>query len=303
MTTILVVDDSPVDRKLVGGLLEKRFAWKIEYAASGIEALARMGMVNPDLVITDLTMPEMDGLGLVRELQRLYPEVPVILMTAYGSDALAVEALELGAASYVPKSQLAVRLPETADSVLRIAEQTRSRERLMQSLKQMEFEFVLENDPELIEPLVSFVQQILSGMRFADFAGRLQMGIALKEALLNALFHGNLQIGKEEIEAVSDHLLAEDDLSLVEKRSSESPYSERRIHVRVTAGGDETVFVVRDDGPGFDVSALTREPSDEKSLGQGRGISLMRTFMDEVRFNDKGNEVTLVKRRKSVDDV
>lgn len=301
MTTILIVDDSPVDRKLVGGLLEKRFPWKIEYAASGIEALARMGLVKPELVITDLTMPEMDGLGLVRELHQHYPEVPVILMTAYGSDALAVEALELGAASYVPKSQLAVRLPDTADSVLRIAEQTRSRERLMQCLKHIEFEFVLENEPELIEPLVSFVQQILSGMRFADFACRLQMGVALKEALLNALFHGNLQIGKEEIEAVSDHLLGEDEVSLVEQRRAEAPYCERKIHVHVAAGPDEARFVVRDDGPGFDTSAAPAE-SAPPMLDVGRGMSLMRTFMDEVRFNETGNEVTLVKRRRACDD-
>ncbi|MBC7352936.1 MAG: response regulator, partial [Thermogutta sp.] len=155
MTTVLVVDDSPLDRKLVGSLLEKKFGWKVEYAASGAEALARVKQSPPDLVITDISMPEMDGLELVRHLRETFPEVPVILTTAFGSDMLAIEALERGAASYVPKSQLSTRLAETADSVLRIAEQNRERERLFECLESIEFEYVLDNEPELIQPLVS----------------------------------------------------------------------------------------------------------------------------------------------------
>ncbi len=66
-----------------------------------------------DLVITDLMMPETNGLELVAAVRQLYPQVPVILMTAYGNESIAVEALERGAASYVPKSQQADRLSDT----------------------------------------------------------------------------------------------------------------------------------------------------------------------------------------------
>lgn len=297
MTVVLVVDDSPLDRKLVGGLLEKKLGWKVEYAVSGAEALARIKQSPPDLVITDISMPEMDGLELVQHIREGFPEIPVILMTAYGSDLLAVEALERGAASYVPKSQLATRLAETADSVLRIAEQNRERERLFECLEYIEFEYVLENEPELIQPLVSVVQQTLAGVRFTDFPGRLQMGIALKEALLNALFHGNLEIKKEEIEAVSDRLLEDDELSLVEQRRRESPYRDRRIRVRIKITRDEAVFVVTDDGQGFDVEKVVRTKEQTPELEQRRGVALMRTFMDEVLFNEKGNQVTLIKKR------
>ncbi len=298
MTTILVVDDSPVDRKLVGTLLERRFPWKTEYAATGTEALAKMKLVLPDLVVTDLTMPEMDGLELVRAVRQHYPEVPVILMTAYGSDTLALEALELGAASYVPKSQLASRLPETVDSVLRIAEQNKERERLLQRLDRIEFDFTLENEPDLIQPLVSLVQQTLAGMEFADFAGRLQMGVALKEAVLNALFHGNLQITRDEIAAVSDRLLADNEVSLVDQRRSQPEFRDKRIYVHVEIDRQQAKFVVRDDGPGFDVSRYIAATGEAPELEEHRGFPLIRTFMDEVRFNDRGNEVTLIKLRE-----
>ena len=68
-----------------------------------------MKAVAPELVITDLTMPEMNGLELVTSVRRHYPGVPVILMTAYGSEALSIELL--GRSGNVPKSRLADKLP------------------------------------------------------------------------------------------------------------------------------------------------------------------------------------------------
>src|SRR5437588_11976782 len=115
MPIILVVDDSPVDRLLTGRLLsrEKELDWVIEYAENGREALAFMKDLVPHVVVTDLMMPDMDGLELVAAVRAEHPEVPVILMTGQGSETLALEALERGAASYVPKGQLADKLLDT----------------------------------------------------------------------------------------------------------------------------------------------------------------------------------------------
>ncbi len=135
MATVLVVDDSAVDRRLVGGLLGKKFPDSIEYAADGVEALARMKTVAPDVVVTDLTMPAMDGLELVRRVRKEHPEIPVILMTAYGSESLALEALNQGAASYVPKSQLGDRLVDTVEEVLSLSRADRHHARLLDCLK------------------------------------------------------------------------------------------------------------------------------------------------------------------------
>jgi CheY-like chemotaxis protein len=300
MTTILVVDDSAVDRRYVGGILERKFQWTIQYAANGVEALAQMKRTKPDLVVTDLTMPTMDGLELVRHLRQHYPDVPIILTTAYGSEALAIETLEQGAASYVPKSELVKRLPETVESVLKLAHANRSQERLMHSLTKCGFNFTLENDPSVVDPLVHLVQQIVAGTGLADFSGRLQIGVALKEALLNALFHGNLEITPEEVRAVEDRLLGADEPSLVEKRCQQPPYSDRRIFVEVRISRDEARFVVSDQGKGFDPSTLPQTCEQGSLEGeQGRGLWLMRSFMDEVFFDAGGSRVTLIKRREA----
>ncbi len=98
MTNVLVVDDSLVDRALVAELLGKEPGWKIAQAENGAEALAWMKESPPDVVVTDVQMPEMDGLEFVTAARDLHPDVPVILMTAHGSEALALDALERGAA-------------------------------------------------------------------------------------------------------------------------------------------------------------------------------------------------------------
>jgi len=303
MTTVLVVDDSAVDRRFVGRLLEKTFPCTIKYATDGVEALARMKDALPDLIVTDLTMPVMDGLELVKSVRTHHPNVPVILMTAYGSEELAVKALSEGAASYVPKVQLADKLQDTMAQVLALANADQGHKRLIGCLTGTEFRFRLENDAALIDPLAELVGQMVTGMGLTDFTGRLQVGVAIKEALLNALFYGSLEISKEEMEAVEDKLLEGEEVSLVERRRSQPPYRDRRIFVDMKLSPEEARFVIRDEGRGFDAAAVP-DPDEPGALEPegGRGLSLMRAFMDEVTFNDAGNEVTMVKRRDTGGD-
>jgi CheY-like chemotaxis protein len=100
MPVVLVVDDSPVDRRLISGILQKSGRLRIETAVNGADAMERLRQVSPDIIVTDLTMPELDGLQLVTMVRLHFPKIPVVLVTAHGSESLAVQALEQGAASY-----------------------------------------------------------------------------------------------------------------------------------------------------------------------------------------------------------
>ncbi|MES1260202.1 MAG: ATP-binding protein, partial [Acidobacteriota bacterium] len=77
-----------------------------------------------------------------------------------------------------------------------------------------------------------------------------------------------------------------------------------RIFVSVKVTNTQAIYVVRDEGPGFDPTTLP-DPTDPTNLDSpcGRGLLLMRTFMDNVIYNDKGNEVTLFKERGDMSDV
>jgi CheY-like chemotaxis protein len=294
MTTLLVVDDSAMDRRLVGGILEKNPDWAIIYALNGKEALLEIEKHIPDLVLTDMQMPEMNGLELVTAVKEDYPLIPVVLMTAQGSEEIAVQALRRGAASYVPKRRLAQDLRETVERVLGTADVDRSESRLMHRVTRQHTTFVLETDSSLVPSVVNYVQQAMTRMRFCDDTDCLRVGVALEEALLNSYYHGNLEISSELRE--SDHNAY---YQLSKKRSQESPYCDRKIYMESLLTPEECRFVIRDEGPGFN-PALLPDATDPANLERpcGRGLLLIRTFMDEVHYNERGNEVILIKRRR-----
>jgi CheY-like chemotaxis protein len=298
MPKVLIVDDSPVDRRLAGKLLEKRgdggepTGISVVTAENGRQALEVIAREHPAAVVTDLQMPEMNGLDLVMQIRARHPLLPVILMTAHGSEELAVRALKGGAASYVPKRELGQDLLETVEAVIETAGGKRDESRLMQSLERTESHFVLDNDPALIPPLVGYLKDSVFRMSGSDDTGLIQMTVALREALLNAMEHGNLELdsGLREKDDHSYH-------DLQRERRAQKPYADRRVHVTSRESRGEAVFVIRDDGPGFDVSKLP-DPTDPANLEKrsGRGLLLMRAFMSEVKHNDRGNELTLVWR-------
>lgn len=293
MPKILVVDDSPEDRRLAVELIQQDPDMAIEEAENGRDAINGVRGWSPDVVLTDLHMPEMDGLELVSAIASENPDVPVILMTAHGSEAVAIDALRQGAASYVPKSLLAARLLNTIDQVLEAARADHVYKRLTEYMGDSTFAFQLENDRTLIRPLVDFVQNVLAGMRLCDASRRIQAGIALEEAMVNAMEHGNLAMSSELRERDEDAYR-----KLAIERMSQPPFCDRRIHINLEMNRSHANIVIRDEGTGFDPSNI-RLPVEPPDLHKttGRGLLLMQTFMDEVHFNDIGNEVTLVKLR------
>ena len=194
MIKVLVVDDSPMDRALASGLISKRMEAEILEACNGREGLALIESHQPKLVLTDLQMPEMNGLELVAAVKDRFPNIPIILMTAQGSEEIAAQALELGAASYVPKRRLADDLVRTIERVLATLRDERHRSMLMHHLTETNTRFTLQNDPELLRLLVSHLLDLLCCLPLGDETERLRVGVAIEEALNNAYYHGNLEI-------------------------------------------------------------------------------------------------------------
>lgn len=290
MPTVLVVDDTAIDRRLAGGLLEKSGDIEVLYAENGNEALICIEQTLPDLVLTDMQMPELDGLQLVTAVSQRHPNLPVVLMTAHGSENIAAQALANGAACFVPKSDLADSLVDTVLQILAMAHADERYHRLIESSTKTEFEFSLENDTNLIDPLVDLVQQIIGSMQLCDSSNRVRVGVALEHALLNAMLRGNLEVSRTENPAA--------DRETASLRAEESPYQSRRVYVSVLITRERAQFIIRDEGNGFETSSILKA-GDPEALkdGHGRGLVLMTTFMDEVVFNDAGNEVTMIKRR------
>lgn len=295
MPTILIVDDDGVDREAAWRCLRSMHDTRFLYAENGIAAIEVLSKEAPDLVLTDLRMPGMDGLELVERIRADYPLVPSILMTSQGSERVAVKALKAGAASYVPKSLLKQNLVETVEQVLEVAEASRSRHALLEYLGWSEIEFDLVNDPGLIMPLVGYFQDNLERLGFGDEAVRTQIGMALMEAVSNGMVHGNL-----EVSSVLRRSNWEEYQRAIDGRRQEEPYASRRLHCFAKETKDKVEYVVRDEGPGFDPASLPDPTAPENVLQvSGRGILLIRTFMDGVVYNERGNEITLTRSNRS----
>ncbi|MCA9691435.1 MAG: sigma-54-dependent Fis family transcriptional regulator, partial [Myxococcales bacterium] len=99
---VLVVDDEEGVRSFLAEALELA-GHDVETAADGVEALARITARPPRVLITDLRMPNLDGMGLLRRVRAEHPEVAVIVLTAYGSVSEAVEAMKEGAFDFLEK--------------------------------------------------------------------------------------------------------------------------------------------------------------------------------------------------------
>ncbi len=288
MFNILLVDDSATDRKLIEGLLKKCLHFEVDTASDGLVALEKIKEKAPDLIVTDMQMPNMDGMQLVEKMRRLYPLIPVVLITAAGSEELASQALQRGAAGYVPKSRCEELLHDTLNHVIELTRTESSFERIIECATLTQFEFAFENDFALIAPLIELAQRMTIGLGICDEPAAVQVGVALEHAVLNAIYHGNLEIGGP----------LNGDRALMDQRLAQAPFKDRRVHIEIRVTREEARFMVRDEGPGFEFKELTATGRKTALLGEGgRGLFLMWAFMDSVSYDPTGKTVVMVKRR------
>lgn len=295
MSTVLVVEDSATQAAEIKMMLEDR-SHEVRLVVDGRAALDSLANSVPDVVVTDLDMPHMTGLELVEQMQVDYPQVPAILITAQGSETLAVQALRRGAAAYVPKNMMDSLLDATIRDVLGVLRADRSYARLVDSLVHNRMTFRLPSEPFLIAPLVDLVVQMIAGMRLLSNNDIVRFSSAFDHALQNGMLHGNLEVTPEQAAAFRQSFCQGREPDFIAERRGQKPYRDRRLDVDVQVFETKIRCDVRDEGPGFDTT-IVPSPQAVESIhcDEGRGLLLLTSFMDEVNYNDRGNEVTLIK--------
>jgi len=117
---VLVADDDEIFLEILAETVEETGA-AVELAGDGLAALEKLSAGDFDILISDLNMPRMDGLTLLREVRTVYPHIPSILITGFGSLESAIQALRLGAYDYIQKpfmvEQVAVTVRNAVDRV------------------------------------------------------------------------------------------------------------------------------------------------------------------------------------------
>ncbi|QTD40740.1 response regulator [Sporosarcina sp. Te-1] len=119
MRSLLIVDDQTGIRLLLEEVF-KREGFNTRLAANGTEALQSVEENKPDCVLLDMKMPGMDGIEVLKRIKKGWPDVPVIMMTAYGEIELTENAIDIGAAQYFTKP---FNIYEVRDAVIGMFEQ------------------------------------------------------------------------------------------------------------------------------------------------------------------------------------
>ncbi|QXM06138.1 response regulator [Crassaminicella indica] len=115
---ILVVDDAAFMRMMIKDVLTKYGFNVLGEAENGAKAIEKYKELNPDLVIMDITMPEVDGIQAVKEIKKINPNAKIVMCSAMGQQAMVIEAIQAGAGDFIVKPFQADRVIEAVKKVL-----------------------------------------------------------------------------------------------------------------------------------------------------------------------------------------
>ncbi len=284
----LIVDDEPLVRRMLKRQLT-RLECRVEQAADGREALACISGAVPDVVFTDIRMPVMDGLELLKVIRESYPQVIVVVITGARSLEVAAEALRLGAHNYLDKPFGFADIRRLIARYRPVVRRRMQRHECELLVRRRELHVELDTRIQLVPALAEFlVSDTEASLPESDRTGVL---LGLMELIANGVEHGSLEIGAEAKAAA----LAEGGDALEQlhaARQAMPEYRDRKVVIACMADANQCEWLITDEGPGFDVEAVTHPLSSSGLLRPcGRGIFLSRLQFDELEYLGTGNQV------------
>lgn len=288
-TSVLIVDDDPRRAESVSKR-SRSDRWDVAIAGDVRTAREAIGNMVVAVLLVDGSIWH-EG-ELVEFLTKEHPTLPVIVLTSAeeGAEGL-IEQLKLGAMTYVPRDAEPRRLQDTIGNIFDLTARDPHRERVRPYLRAGEIELNIGSDPTAIPVVVGYIQRILEDYGLSSDRDRTRAGIAISEALSNALIHGNLEVDSDLRKNLTDAYYKK-----IDERRTVEPYASRRVDILMRFSQASASFIIRDQGRGFDRAAVA-DPTEAENLmlPSGRGILLMKAYCDTVAWNNSGNEVTLIK--------
>jgi CheY-like chemotaxis protein/anti-sigma regulatory factor (Ser/Thr protein kinase) len=293
---VLIADDEPAILTFLQEVLQSH-GFEVLRAKNGQEALELYSKHRPEFTLTDIMMPGMNGLDLLRQIRDLNQEAAVILMTGAGTEAYAVEALRGGAINYFHKPIDINELTSTLNRYAALAAGFDYENYAAEFLEKEVIHIKLRNDITHANHVVSLVVNRCRSIFPLSELFTLRFG--LYEMIINAIEHGNLGITYDEKSAA----LEDDRLNeLIATRCVEPHRAELYVRVECEISSTGLKCIISDEGTGFDHQRYAKldDPTalfeEIGSSLHGRGILLTTLQFDSVQFNDVGNQVTIIKR-------
>jgi CheY-like chemotaxis protein len=266
------------------------------------EAIEYINYQMPQLILINFSDPQIDGFEIMRQIVAdPWLNHGAIIAIFRGAERLErinslvntniVHALE--------HSEVKQRLPKVLEEI------RNNRQILFQRALQQEFftdisgHFVLANDVSIVPFYANLLANYLYNMGFIEPERKANIGLSLTEMLINAIEHGNCGISAAEKRAYLEG--GGTAARLIEQRCQDPAIATRRVHFRYEIRPAQSIYVIRDQGEGFDWRAKLREKEIDFLSEHGRGIWMTAHNVDHISYNDAGNEVTLrVEHRQNV---
>jgi CheY-like chemotaxis protein len=265
-TQVLVVDDEPAMRELLSTYLAE-FGISALTAPNGVQALEIVQTRPVDLIITDLWMPEMDGLELLQKVKTINARIPVAVLSGHGTVQDTVKALNLGAYTFLSKPVRIEDIESVVRKGLRLRDLSVGSYELQNYIRHYS-EIQIPNYQHLFPSVILYILKDCQWRGFDDDQMLSNLSVVLDEMLMNAYKHGN----KER--------------------------EDRSITIRYAFDVDKLQITIEDEGEGFDTEQVIRElTSLERHQLLERGVFLLSILMDDFQYNEKGNAVTMTMMR------
>jgi len=237
-------------------------------AENGVEALDRIKTEKVDLIITDLSMPKMNGLELIVNSKRISPNIPIAVISAFGSAENTTYALTRGAFNFIAKPFKMSQIKELIRKGKQLRELSLETYALLEWV-QSQTEMAFPNQPKLFPSAILFAVKECQWRGIEDETRLENVASCLEELLSNAFVHGNRKD------------------------------KDKRIMVRMAFDSEKFVLSVKDEGDGFDGENYLKKMREEPSwIPEKRGLFVVDLLMDDLRFSKKGNEATVVLYRE-----
>lgn len=269
--SILVVDDEEEVCQTLSEMIEG-LGYQVMVAGNGKEALDRIKTEKVDLVITDLSMPGLNGLELIVTSKQIKPNIPIAVISAFGNVENTTDALTRGAFSFIAKPFKMPQIKELIRKGKQLRELSLGTYALMEWV-QSQTEMVFPSQPNLFPSIILFAVKECQWRGIEDETRLENVAVCLEELLSNAFVHGNRKD------------------------------KDKRIQVKMAFDAEKLVLSVKDEGEGFDGEGYLKRTRDEQpSMPEKRGLFIVDLLVEELRFSKKGNEVTAVIYRENRTD-
>ncbi len=251
-----------------------------------------------DLIITDIDLPGLSGIDVLKIVRENKPEVPVIIITGLKTLDFAISAVKHGAHDYITKPFDLGEVRKIVEKVLRYRTRSQKKEQIYEYTSSMNVNFDIPTKDLDAAVFAAYMSKFLYTCGFCDKDGYHQFYLAFMETLINALEHGNLELPSSIKENDFEKIALFEEMR--GERINDPHYGNRLVKIAFRYNPTRFSLTIVDEGPGFEWRKYlsdTHQMRQPLTAAYGRGFMLIHHIIDEVYFNERGNSITLVKTK------